>query len=278
MTSILRAPWRFQTPLQKVFLPDAVKAHRLRMASHLLAEGRDAAWFSRHVVWFDPCASIIPGSQRQYDLMRQACKSRKRWMSNDAKLYSPNLPGPPTALKQKGWEGKKVNWFVVLTRGAVHVETMPEDWTLDGAGLASFVKRLPSVFRKMLGRSARVPRILFTDRGTGMYAPTGRIVEKYARAVKSAGFHVHWGDDASQQSPDLGDVVLHETAVAWIRARLRKEKPVGVPWEESQQQWSQRVRRVVKRINETYDVNGLCSEFPERLEKVVAGEGERLRK
>ena len=109
--------WSFQTPLQKVFLPDAVKAHRLRMANHLLAEGRDAAWFSRHVVWFDPCASIIPGSQRQYDLMRQACKRRKRWMSDDAKLYSPNLPGPPTALKQKGWEGRKVNWFVVLTMG-----------------------------------------------------------------------------------------------------------------------------------------------------------------
>ena len=103
-------------------------------------------------------------------------------------------------------------------------------------------------------------------------------IEKYARAVKSSGFRVYWGDDASQQSPDLGDVLLHETAVAWIRAQLRKEKPVVVPWEESQQQWSQRVRRVIQRINENYNVHGLCSEFPQRLEKVVAGEGERLRK
>ena len=96
--------------------------------------------------------------------------------------------------------------------------------------------------------------------------------------MKSSGFRVYWGDDASQQSPDLGDVVLHETAVAWIRAQLRREKPVVVPWEESQQQWSQRAQRVVQRINDTYNVHGLCAEFPQRLEKLVAGKGERLRK
>ena len=25
-----------------------------------------------------------------------------------------------------------------------------------------------------------------------------------------------WGEDASVQSPDMGDVLLHETAVAWF--------------------------------------------------------------
>ena len=74
-------------------------------------------------------------------------------MSDNTKLYSPNLSAPSTALKQKGWGGKKVNWFVILTRGIVHVEVMPADWTLDGPGLAAFVERLPGALRKMLGPS-----------------------------------------------------------------------------------------------------------------------------
>ena len=109
------------------------------MANHLLATKPNSAWWANHVVWFDPCASVLPGSQKQFDLMRQACKNYKRWISDDAKLYSPNLKGPPTAKKQRGWEGKKVNWFMVVTRGVVHVEAMPEDWKLDGEGLADFV-------------------------------------------------------------------------------------------------------------------------------------------
>ena len=47
-------PWRFQAKLQKVFLPDDVKAQRCRMAEVLLSHGHDAAWWFRNVVWFDP--------------------------------------------------------------------------------------------------------------------------------------------------------------------------------------------------------------------------------
>ena len=270
-------PWKFQAPLQKTYLPQGVKQHRLTMAKHLLRRGPSAAWWAQHVVWFDPCCSVIPGSQRQYDKMRQACKGRKRYISDDAKLYSPNLPGPPTALKQKQWEGRKINWFVVLARGVVHVEVMPEDWPLDGSGLALFVQRLPAVLRKMLGPTAPLPRTVFTDRGTGMYIPAGKIVARYEAAVKKAGFKVYWGPDAAQQSPDMGDLLLHETVVAWFRQRMKVEKPAVVPWEETQAQWTQRARRVVRYINENYDVAALCREFPHRLQKVVDSEGERLR-
>jgi hypothetical protein len=272
------SPWKFQNPLQKVFLPPSVKEHRLAMARHLLKQGPSSAWWANHVVWFDPCASIIPGSQKQYDAMRQAYKGRKRWMSDDAKLYSPNLSAPPTALKQKGWTGKKVNWFIVLTRGRIHVEVMPEDWALDGPGLAAFVERLEGALRHMLGPTARLPRTLFTDRGTGMYSSAGRIVNAYAKAVQDCGFRVYWGYDASQQSPDMGDLLLHETAVAWFRMRMRKEKPAVRPWEETQQQWAQRAQRAVQYMNDNFDVRGLCSEFRQRLEKTAAGQGERLRK
>ena len=101
---------------------------------------------------------------------------------------------------------------------------------------------------------------------------------KYEAAVKEAGFKVYWGPDATRQSPDMGDLLLHETVVAWFRQRMKVEKPAVVPWEETQAQWIQRARRVVKYINENYDVAALCREFPHRLQKVVDGEGERLRK
>ena len=271
-------PWKFQTALQKVFLPGKVKQHRWDMAKYLLRYSEGPAWWAQHVVWFDPCATIIPGSQKQYDQMRQALKGSKRYISDDAKLYSPNLQGPPTALKQKQWEGKKVNWFMVVARGVVHVEVMPPNWALNGHGLASFVKRLPHILRKMLGPCALLPRHIFTDRGTGMYNPVGKVVQLYAAAVKKAGFNLHWGPDASRQSPDMGDILLHETAVAWLRKRMKAEKPQVLPWEETQDQWATRARQAVCHINANHDVAGLCREFPSRLQSVVETQGGRLRK
>jgi hypothetical protein len=64
-------PWKFQHALQKVFLSPTVKQLRWDMAKYLLRHGPDAAWWTHQVVWFDPCCSIVPGSQSQYDKMRR---------------------------------------------------------------------------------------------------------------------------------------------------------------------------------------------------------------
>jgi hypothetical protein len=210
--------------------------------------------------------------------MRQALKGKRRYISDNAKLYSPNLLGPSTALKQRSWEGRKVNWFMILTRGKVHVEVMPDDWSLNGAGLAMFVRRLPAVLRRMLGSQARLPNNVFTDRGTGMYIPIGKITREYSEALDQIGFQPYWGSDATRQSPDMGDVLLHETAVAWFRKAMRKEKPVVVPWEETTLQWTARARRAVQQVNKDYDASSLCKEFPKRLADVVDREGDRLPK
>ena len=130
----------------------------------------------------------------------------------------------------------------------------------------------------MLGLTAPLPRNVFTDRGTGMYTPQGKVVREYAAAIDRAGFSLYWGDDAQRQSPDMGDLLLHETAVAWFRKRMRAERPEVVPWEETPVQWTKRARKVVASINQEYDVAGLCREFPQRLRDVVNSEGERLRK
>ena len=102
---------------------------------------------------------------------------------------------------------------MVLSRGVVQVEAMPAEWKLDGDGLALFVERLPGVLRKMLGREARLPRNVFTDCGTGMYIPKGFVVAKYNAAIDANDFHLYWGNDAQRQSPDMDDILLHETAV-----------------------------------------------------------------
>ena len=115
--------------------------------------------------------------------------------------------------------------------------------TVTGEGMAVFVQRLPDIMRKMLGPDARLPRTLFTDRGTGLFNSRGKAVRAYSAAVKAAGFKLFWGDDASQQSPDMPDLLLHETAVAWFRRKLSKQRPTCVPWEETQVQWAARARR-----------------------------------
>ena len=72
------------------------------------------------------------------------------------------------------------------------------------------------------------------------------------------------------------DVLLHETAVAMFRNRLRREKPVVLPWDETQEQWTERAEKVVRWMNRTCNLDSLCRKFPERLQQVVEKEGERL--
>ena len=130
----------------------------------------------------------------------------------------------------------------------------------------------------MLGPDAHLPRTIFTDRGTGMYTSNGRAVRAYGAAAKAAGFKLFWGDDATQQSPDMPDLLLHETAVAWFRKRMVKQPPVCVPWEETRVQWAARARQAVAFVNGNYRVARLCQQFPQRLRACRDSEGERLRK
>lgn len=271
-------PWRFQAVLQKRYIPEDVRELRFAMAKHLLKERTQKAWWFNNVVWMDPCASIIPGSRQQYNKMRQALKGKKRYISDDAKMYSRNLMEPAAALKQNSWGGRKVNWLMVMARGVLHVEVLPSEWKLDGEGMAAAVKLLPDALRRMLGRGARLPRTLFTDRGTGMYSPGGMVVRDYEDAVEKAGFRLYWGANAKKQAPDLGDVLLHETGVSWFRAKMRATKPDALPWEETQELWAARARRVVRDVNASCNVRKLCQEFPARLQMVVDQEGDRLRK
>ena len=269
-------PWRFQKREKKTYLPPEVVEHRRDMCTTLLAmDGFTAAWFFNNVVWIDPCSSIIPGSYKQWLRMKQALKGEKGWVSDNAKRKNRNRRGPKTALSQTTWEGTRVNRVIILARGVIGVDILPLDWELDSGGMATVVRRLEGRLRDMLGNDARLPRTLMTDRGTGMYAPSGRVTAAYDCAVDQCGFKLFWGPDAKQQSPEMPDLLSHETAVSWVRNALRRIKPETMPWKESPAQWSRRMMQAVGEAN-LGDVDGLCRQFPERLEECIAEGGAKL--
>ena len=94
----------------------------------------------------------------------------------------------------------KVWWFVVLARGKVHIEVMPESWRQNGEGQAFMVSRLPQVLSALFGESAPKPSVSFTDRGPGFYHPsTGNICPAYLAALKAYGFSPWAGEHALWQ-------------------------------------------------------------------------------
>ena len=72
-----------------------------------------------------------------------------------------------------------MNWVIILARGVVGVDILPLDRELGGEGMAIVVWCLQERLREMLGADARLPRVLMSDRGTGMYAPSGHVVRAY---------------------------------------------------------------------------------------------------
>ena len=271
-------PWRYQHKNTKVFLTDDARLHRFEMCQWLLAsQPTTGAWFYNNVVWIDPCSSIIPGSYKQFLKMRQLLKGGKGWQSDDAKQQNENLRGPKFANTQTTFEGTKMNWVIILARGVVGVDILPQTWELGAAGMAVVVERLKGRLRDMLGARAVLPTVLMSDRGTGMYAPSGHVTRAYDCAARRCGFKLFWGADAKQQAPDMPDLLLHETAVSWLRGVLRKTKPVVPPWRESPAQWSRRMMDAVAVVNDgTKDVDGLCMQFVDRLEECLAKRGARL--
>ena len=85
------------------------------------------------------------------------------------------------------------------------------------------------------------------------------------------------GDDAQVQSGDSQEVMLHETAVAWLRRRLALTLPAK-PWLETREEFGSRLKQCAQHVNDTYDVESLCRDFPQRIDELIEREGNRLRK
>ena len=48
------------------------------------------------------------------------------------------------------------------------------------------------------------------------------------------------------------------------------------PWEETPEQFGSRLKGIVQEIKDTLNVEGLCRAFPQRLQKLVDRDGDRL--
>ena len=152
-----------------------------------------------------------------------------------------------------------------------------------GEGARILVERLPAVLDKMLGRSAKKPHTIFTDRGPGFYHRRwGTITGDYESACREHGFKPWAGTNSKKgpraQPPDLADVLLHETAVSWLRRQEEQTRPAR-PWLESPHELEERLQQAADWVNKEFDVRGLCMRLPDRLHALVnETKGDRLPK
>ena len=272
-------PWGHIVPYSKTALSPQSQEIRYKWAIAEAEKEYTPRWYFQNVIYVDPCNTVLSDSlQTGFDETQASYGKGPRWMSPDARLSSRNLRASPYATKQARSGDRRAWWFVVLARGRVNVVFMPSGWRQTGAGTAEFVGKLSRALREMLGPDARLPRIICSDRGPGLYrAGSGYIVEKYRKAVLHEGFRTYAGDDGSNQASDLADFWPHETAVAWIRAYMKKHPlKKGVGLDRMQREFQTTMRAAVRHINKEYDVASLCSSFPQRLSELKEAKGARL--
>ena len=278
-------PWEFRFGAKRRALLDEDKAARRDWAERLLSEGHTAAWYRDNVVWVDICAKVIPGSpSKALDQKMAAKNKKKRLISPGSTASSVNLGGSSTADKQCGFGDTRVFFFVALTRGVLGIKVFSTQGvfpgeTPEGAGL--LVRHLPALLKTMLGSGARLPRTIFSDRGPGFFhRKWGTITGDYESACRECGFQP-WAGTNSKKGPraqprDIGDVLLHETAISWLRREEENTRPC-TPWRETPVELEHRMLAAVRHINKEFDVRGLSLQFPERLRTLVVTDGDRLR-
>ena len=114
--------------------------------------------------------------------------------------------------------------------------------------------------------------MLFLHGTTG----AGVVTPEMASALGGTGLVLFWDQNASAQPGYCADVLLHETAVSWIRHKLTATTPKR-PWFESREQYAARLRQAVADINCKFAVGDLCQRFPDRLDELICRQGDRLR-
>ena len=80
----------------------------------------------------------------------------------------------------------------------------------------------------------------------------------------------------AEQPGSLQDVLLHETAVSWLRYRLPISTPTNC-WQETREEYGRRLKRCCEEVNKTCDVEGLCQGYPKRMKLLQQKQGGRLK-
>ena len=271
-------PWKHRKKLTKSALPQNVIKKRLLWHSFMTGLNHSGDWYFKNMIWIDLCNDIIPTSEAKANEMALARKAGRGWMSEGSQTFSRNLKGRKEVLKQKSWNTYRIFWMPVLSRGKLHVEVFGEEFPGEcPEGVQQAVEKLGSILSIRFPNQSR-PKMVMTDRGRGFFFPyTGKITGQYKAALQSVGLKAFMGDDASAQPGVMGDMMLHETTVSWIRELMGQATPARA-WEETRDQLKARIQKVVRHINAHHDVEGLCKELPKRLQQLKDLRGDKLKK
>jgi len=271
--------WDHRARLSRVALdPNQIK-RRLGWAEYMTnVVTRTASWFFVNLVWCDLCSSILPRTQKKSTEQKQARKGNKGWGSKASQKSSRTLKTAKKVLKMKSTGTIKV-WFVpILTRGKFHIEPLPENFPGETAEGAEIMVAKVRAALNVRFRGGTAPKVLFTDRGNGFYdSGSGAITDGYQRALRQHGLRSFMGNNAAVQPGDLQEAMLHETAMAWVRQRLKRTAPKE-PWKETVAEYNARLKDVAAYINDKYKVEALCRELPKRVEMLMDSEGDRIAK
>ena len=249
---------------------------RYKWASELEGNILKPEWCHQHLIWTDICNSILPRSESMHKKQVIARKGRKGWGSKKTKKKSKNLIGEKGPIKQNQHGTIKVYWAPILMRGKLHIEVLGTGFPGEtAAGAAILVGQIrKAVDRRFPGPGQ--PKMLFVDRGQGFYYMNGgRITPEFKQALQENSLKAYYGDNASAQPGMMQEVMLHETAVSWIRYQEEQTRPKE-PWLESVTSYTSRMKGIAQDINSRLNVDGLCRDFPKRVAKVKEAEGDRI--
>ena len=128
-------------PYHKTALSDEAHRFRLKWACAQERLGRTDGWFFQHVVFVDPCNTVLSDSHKTgFDENQSTYGKGPRWMSKDKRMSSRNLRASPYATKQARKGDMRAWWFIVLARGKVGVVFMPRSWRQTDVGIAQFAE------------------------------------------------------------------------------------------------------------------------------------------
>ena len=234
-------------------------------------------WYFRRVVWTDICNKILPLSQKKASEQALARKGKKGWISTKSKCANKNLPGNKSALKQNSWGTTRVYFAPVLARGKLHTVLLGDDFPGEKPAGATILVAKVRASLNIRFRGDQ-PDIVFTERGQGFYRiKSGKITPEYKSALAENNLKAFMGDDASLQPGDLKDLMLHETAVAWLTKRLSVTTPAKA-WEETAEAFGTRLKAATDYVNDHYNLDSLQKELPERLVMLSNQRGGRIGK
>ena len=168
----------------------------------------------------------------------------------------------------------------MLARGVVHFEVLGSSWEQTGEGQAEFVSRLGDILRKMVGPGAKLPRVVCTDRGPGLFTQNGYFIREYKDALAQHGFRAYAGAyDGTSQPGDLADCWPHERIVSWAKYWLSKHPvPKLANMDRVEELVGLRLAECAQHVNDNLDVDAVCRGWPKAMRMLKASGGDRLPK